>query len=1012
MAEQETATGPLWRARLAAAPDPERAESLAVNVLDALSADRLRKLEARQPDALANALLVLCGVAPFFAAVLQRHPDWLFSLLEEDLERVCNEKQLASRLDAALAAASCDADEEAALRRFKYYELARITLRDCIPEKLPLAESGETLRELSLVADLLLDRSLAIAQRRICERLGPARFRVATGASSSGREVELAFCVIALGKLGGEELNFSSDVDLVYVFEAPPADVVTGAEGLAPAEYFARLGQVFGALVGAHTSEGFLYRIDLDLRPAGAQGALTVSDEALEAYYELWADTWEKATFTKARPVAGDLEFGWRTVRAVDPMIYRSTMDYGAVRSIRELKEKFAEAQGGGEAGFNVKLDSGGIREVEFVAQAMQLLHGARIPQIRSRSTAAGLEQLAAVGLVTRVRAEALLDDYLFLRRVENRLQMEAERQVHLVPVQAAAVSRLARAMGYRGDSAGSEFQGELDRRRERVRDAYESLLSQGGAGRGADRVLDLFLRGAPSRLVHFPASRSMLEELAERFAREIDASSDPERALNNLDRFIQGIGARSFYYELLLDRPELVKRLAALFGASKFLSSYLATHPRLIEPLFHDPERLLLAPSDLRAEWRRHRDAFGADPANAERDPVELQLDALRVFHHLQTLNVGLLDITSDASDASDAATDSGSAGAGLITRSQAERALSDLAELCVEEALDFTRAQLAAAQGIPESARRGRFVVVAMGKLATRELGYGSDLDLIFLFDAPSDEGGTDLIAQEHFVRLTQRFISSLQTATAEGFCYEIDARLRPSGNQGTLVTSLDAFARYHAESALVWERQALLRARPIAGDPELATELEALRLEILTSPLPVDPCGDGPADLASEIHRIRHRMEAELARETRERRNFKTGRGGVLDVESVVQYLQLANGRAHPELLEVVRSEVQLERLRGLGLLSQELADALLTGWEFLQRLSSRLRIVDNRSISDLDDERGDLESLARGLGYVSKGREGGARRALLTDYQKHTDAIRAAYGSVLRQPDGEA
>jgi glutamate-ammonia-ligase adenylyltransferase len=981
--ERGTPSSRLQSTRLAQAPDPEQARRLAENVLAGLPPARLRSLEAERPQALADALLALCGIAPFFASMLQRHPDWLESLLALDLDCAADEAGLSQRLDAELARSPRDA--EAALRRFKYYELARITMRDCIPGRLALPDSGDTLRELSSLADVLLARSFAIAQARVSERMGPARFRIESE-DGDAREVELAFCVIALGKLGGQELNFSSDVDLVYVFESPQPNAASSAEGPTPAEYFARLAQTFGGLVETHSDEGFLYRIDLDLRPAGAQGSLVVSDDALSDYYELWADTWEKATFTKARPVAGDLEFGWRTVRNIDPMIYRRSMDYAAVRSIRELKEKFEAARGGGAAGFNVKLDSGGIRDVEFVAQAMQLLHGARIPQIRSRATAAALEQLAAVGLIPRESAEALLDDYLFLRRVENRLQMEAERQVHLVSNRTQSAMRLAHAMGYRGDSAREEFQAELERRRERVRSAYGSLLSQGAAERGSERVLELFVRGAP-RLAAFPAVRRMLEGLAERFAGEIDASGDPERALNNLDRFVQGIGARSFYYELLLDRPELVPRLAALFGASEFLSSYLARHPRLIEPLFHDPERLLLCPAELDSEWRLHLEAFDAAPANANRDSAERRMDALRIFHHLQTLNVGLLDITPGAASSPRAAS-----GSDLITRAQAETALSDLAELCVGLALDFARQQ--------RPAERGRFAVVAMGKLASRELSYGSDLDLIFLFDAHSHEGGVDVEAQEYFVRLTQRLISTLQTATAEGSCYEIDARLRPSGNQGTLVTSLDAFRRYHSEAAEMWERQALLRARPIAGDPELSAAFEELRLEILSGPLPEDP--------SAEIHRVRQRMETELARETRQRRNFKTGHGGALDVESVVQYLQLVNGHTHRPLLAVRRTEAHLELLRKLELLAPESADVLLDGWEFLQRLSARLRIVDNRSISDLDDERGDLESLARCLGYVSTGREGGARRALLADYQRHTDAIRGVYRTILGQP----
>jgi glutamate-ammonia-ligase adenylyltransferase len=965
-----------WRDWLEAAPDPEAATKLAESVLAALPEPERERAVREHPDDLGSLLLTLCGIAPFFAPILRRAPAQLLELLAEDPDRPRERADLERRLAAAIAEASGGSDvgsEEAALRLFKYYELARITWRDCRPDGPPLSRSGETLADLSQLADVLLASSLEVARRRVEARYGPPEWHVAERPDDPPERLE--FCVIGLGKLGGEELNFSSDVDLIYVYEAPSGDLEIDSERPPPTEYFTRVAQAFGGIVGSRSAEGFLYRVDLDLRPSGAQGALVIHDDALASYYELWADTWEKATFTKARPVAGDLAFGWRTVRSIGPMIYLSTMDYASVQSIRELKDKFEEAHGSQGSGFNVKLDRGGIREVEFVAQAMQLLHGARIPQLRTRSTRDGLDQLARVGLLERDRADVLSLDYLYLRRLENRLQMEGERQVHSLPRDAGAGQRLARAMGHLGADAGEALAAEIESCRERIHSAYESVLAGSGLDGGVEGVIDVFSRGAP-QLMTFPATRRMVEELAASFAREIDASGERERALNNLDRFVKGIGGRRFYYELLLDRPELVPRLAALFAASKFLSSYVARHPRLIEPLFEDPELLLPERSALREELN----GLTRLPEGSEADPVDRHLDGLRLFHHRQTVNVGLLDL------------------ADLIEPAQAQTALTEIAELCLENALDFAREQLASRLVDPDDPAVRRYAVVAMGKLASRELAYGSDLDVIFLFDAKQPDGKVDLDAQDYFVRLTQRLISTLQTPTTEGTCYEIDARLRPSGNQGTLVTSLDAFTRYHDQSAQLWERQALLRARAVAGDADLASAFEALRLDILRRPL--------PDDAVAEIHRIRQRMETELARETNAVRNFKTGRGGVLDVETVVQALQLRHGAEHPELLEVQATEVQLERLAGAGLLSPESAEALHEGWRFLIRLSSHLRIIDNRSISDLDQERGDLEGLARRLGYTSPGREGGARRALMTDYERHTNAIRAEYEALFQ------
>jgi len=968
--------GPSWdevlRGALSLAPDPEVAGELAGELLGCLPPGDLHPVTATHPEVVARVLYALCGIAPFFAPFLKRHPDALSWLLRDDLSRPRERDEQEASLEEALSEDSDD-DDALRLRRFKYTELARITVRDCCDEWVPLANSSETLSQLSQLADVLLSRALRIAAERVAGRHGPARWTL-----ENGEEVELAFSVIGLGKLGSEELNFSSDVDLVYIFEAPPSAVSSETEKPTPSVYFTQLAQEFGSLLGTATREGFLYRPDLDLRPQGAQGTLVISGAALAHYFGLWADTWEKAAYMKARPVAGDLELGWRVIRSLDPMTYRSTMDYAAVHAIRSLKDRVEEQHGHSEAGFNVKIDRGGIRDVEFVAQALQLLHGARIPQVRSRSTQVALQSLAQVGLLPQERVDNLLADYRFLRRIENRLQMEAERQVHLVPKQGQALTRLARSMGYRDEHATREFEEALQTHRERVLELFSSVVSD----EGLSRIFELFARNVP-HLVAFDASRKMIEALVEQFGREIEACSFPGRALNSLDRFIHSVGRRRFYYELLLDRPELVPRLVGLFASSKYLSNYLASNPRLIEPVFEDPD--LLLPS--KQQLREHMDYIRQSTLRETEDPVEAQLDALRLFHHRETINVGLLDIAEK------------------IDRASVEGALSDIAETCLEEALEFAAQRLAASpRDAAASARGYRFIVVAMGKLASRQLSYGSDLDLVFVFDTDDGDSSALLEAQEYFIHLSQRLISTLQAPTARGSCYEIDTRLRPSGNQGMLVASLASFEREHTTNALLWQRQALLRARPVAGDPTLARDYQRLRLDILRAPL--------PDDSASEIHHVRQRMEKELARETPRHRNLKTGRGGALDVEAVVQHLRLRHGSEHPELLEVNRLETHLARLQELALIDSEDARRLREGWEFLQHLGSRLRIVENRSISDLDVERDDLDGLARSLGYRSSGREAGARRSLLSDYQRHTEAIRSVYLEALNAEDWPA
>jgi glutamate-ammonia-ligase adenylyltransferase len=953
------------RRGLATAADPAHAAAWASDVLTA-SAAPLAPLWSAHAERIARVVATLCGAAPFLASLLMRHPDWLGRLVVDELDVARPADAYARGLDAALAGIGAGGST-AALREFKYYELARITVRDLWTPVDAVSETALILAELSHLADALLAAALRIAATRVAARVGPAQWRTADGGLSAP-----AFAVLGMGKLGGEELNYSSDVDLIYVMESAPRDAEPAASdapgGLSPAEYFNRVALEFGRLVTELTGDGFLYRIDLDLRPEGQAGPLVVSHTALAEYYDVWAATWEKAAFMKARPVAGDLAFAWRTIRAIDPMIYRSAMDYAGVAAIKTMKEQIEQADGRARGAFNLKIGAGGIRDVEFVAQALQLLHGGRMPEVRGRSTQAALTALAQVGVLPRADADQLRAAYAFLRRAENRLQMEGERQIHRLPSDAAARLRLARAMGFIGGDAVHAFDQALDDARQGIRALFAGLF----ADDGAPRVLDLFQHNAPALLAQ-PATRSGIERLATRFAHAIQSGPDRERAMNNLDRFIRGIGSRSFYYGLLVDRPELVDRLAALFAASEYLSGYLASHPRLIEPIFSDPNVLVLSRDELRAALADiRRDVAG----EGRRDQVEQELDALRRFRNRELINIGLLDLAEK------------------ITAEQADVGLTELAEVCIEAGLTLARSEVARRDMRPIG---GEFLVVGMGKLASRELTYGSDLDLIFLYELDETDEAAALEAQEYYVRLAQKLIWALQTRTSEGICYQIDARLRPSGNQGMLVTSLASFAHYHAASAQVWERQALLRARPVAGEAQLADAFSARRRAILTAPL--------TADIGAEIHRIRLRMETELAHETDRRRDFKTGRGGMLDVESVVQFLQLRHGAAYPELLDTDGIAAQLARLTRLELLSPDHADTLQRGWSFLYRLARRLRIIENRSISDLDEERGDLEGLARRLGYRSPQRAGGARRALLEDYSRHTADIRRVYAAVL-------
>ncbi|HYD49111.1 MAG TPA: hypothetical protein VEB21_12220, partial [Terriglobales bacterium] len=621
-----------------------------------LPGSRLEQAWRESRGALLRLLARLVVHAPFLAPVLAAQPQWLLDLTGDDLARPRGAETYRAELEEELAASS-ETQAPQILRRFKYRSLVRITARELSPELIPDSREPEVLAEISALADVLLQAALRLADQRTRERFGlPA---------GSGEVAE--FVILGLGKLGAAELNYSSDVDLVYVFEA--AGGGTLAEKVAPVEYYTRLAQELGRIVAAQGPDGFLYRVDLELRPEGKQGALVIADSAFLQYYDTWAATWEKAAAMKARPVAGDLAFGWRLIRSLGPMLYRTSVDYDSIAAITDLKNLTAAAYTDPDA-FDIKRGSGGIRDVETIAQALQLVHGGQIPQVRRRGTEAALQGLAEVGVLQRGDADALLAAYRFLRRLEHRVQMIGERQTHSFPAAPEERAQLGRSLGYHKDPAV-----QLEQALAQHRATVEELLRRLFPEDTADRIMGFFASRIPDLLAH-SAGRDAMQELAAHFAREIEGGPNPQRGLNNLERFTAGIGHRRFYYELLLDRPELVPRLATLFATSEHLSSYLATYPRLIEPIFEDPTVLLLDRPQLEANFAALSRQLAAEHGGSD---SETQLDTLRLFHHRELVNVGLLDIV------------------GEVSRREAETALTDIAEVCLDHALALAHEQLA---------------------------------------------------------------------------------------------------------------------------------------------------------------------------------------------------------------------------------------------------------------------------------------------------------------------------
>jgi len=897
------------------------------------------------------------------------------------------------------------------LRQHKFTEVLRIALRDLSGRAL----IPESTAELSRLAASSFEAAVRFHYRRLCKSHGAPAGR--TPDSASG------FCVLGMGKLGGEELNFSSDVDVIYVYDQDGQTQGGALGALSHFAFYARLAEEVTRAVGAALAGGFVFRVDLDLRPEGRSGPLVNSLRSMEIYYEAQGAPWERFAWLKARPVAGTLQVGEEAIRRMQPFVYRKYLDLHAIEAMRAMKAR-AERESSKRGGVDLKLGPGGIREVEFFAQALQLLHGGRDANLRERNTLRALERLLFAGLITARDRDALAEAYLLLRKLEHRVQMVAERQTHQMPAEPQELERLARRSGF---PTAAALDAELSRSRAEVKARFSDLLRVAGDGpdeidahaqiaadplSSHEEMIDalghLGFADAEAAALEVarmrkrrgtPFSPSAPPELAARsswLVAELAKVPDPDRAIRHLADLFGQLAEPRATARLFAESPRTARLLLSLFGSSAFLSRSLLRHPELIDQLVHRGSApLSRTRAELRASLQERTAAIPLDDA-------ELQLSEMRRFHNEEILRIGLHDI------------------AGALEPEAVGEQLSDLADVSVEACLAQATREIRARDGLLANAKseaQPGLAVIALGKLGGRELGYHSDLDLIFLYSGEGETSGPHKVyAHEHFARIAQRMISHLTLALPEGTLYRIDARLRPSGNAGPLVASFDALGRYHSKAprasynpqhttttvvteaprvARLWERQALLRARCIAGDFELFDRADR---EVLVPSLyrPLDAAEREEA--ARELFTMRDRMEREIADESSARYNSKLGRGGLVDVEFAVQLLQLIYGNEHPGI-RTQSTPAALAALAQEGLLAPAESEPLARGWRFLRRLESRLRIVRDRPISHLPREGNELAQLARRLGYSGAAQLASA--ALLSDYARATASVRAAF-----------
>ena len=745
--------------------------------------------------------------------------------------------------------------------------------------------------------------------------------------------------VLAMGKLGARELNYSSDVDLIVLYDD---EVVRTPKPDHLARTFIRLARDLVRIMEERTKDGYVFRTDLRLRPDPGATPLAVSVSAAEVYYASVGQNWERAAMIKARPVAGDAEAGAMFLRTLEPFIWRRHLDFAAIQDIHSIKRQINAHKGHREItvnGHDIKVGRGGIREIEFFAQTQQLIFGGRDPRVRIAPTLKAIGALTDTGRVPQAALEELTEAYHFLRQVEHRVQMIDDRQTHRIPETAEGVAHLATFLGYPDAEA---FRAALLARLGRVEDRYAELFEEApplsGPGNlvftgtdddpGTVETLERMGFRDPSRVIavvsgwhrgRYRATRStrareLLTELAPGLLEALAGTPQPDAALMNVDAFLGKLPAGVGLFSLFYANPWLLTLVAEIMGTAPQLALTLSRNPLLLDavlsPDFFDPlpGRAVIAAEHARA-------------MAAARD-FEDALALSRSWTNDQRFRAGAQILR------------------GITDGDRSGPFLADLADVVVADLAARVEEEFARRHGrVPG----GAWVVVAMGKLGSRQLTITSDIDLIVVYDAPPDarqsDGPKGLAPNEYFIKLTQRLTNAITAPMADGRLYEVDMRLRPSGNAGPLATSLEAFVKYQGKDAWTWEHMALTRARVIGGDPDLAARVDAAVRAVLTAER-------DPDRLLRDVADMRRRIDKEFG--TPNVWNVKYARGGLIDIEFVAQYLQLRHGAAHPDILSV-HTAAAIGNAARTGLLDADVAEELVAALRTWRRVQGFLRLT---------------------------------------------------------------
>jgi glutamate-ammonia-ligase adenylyltransferase len=859
--------------------DAEAARATLADIAEAATEDGLPRLAAllARKGPLQELLAAVFDLSPFLRDAVRRRPDILDRLFDTPLDRRL--EQVAA--EAAAVALQDDLSEKqlmTMLRRLKLEAHVLIAL----DELAGAVEAEVTVRRLSELADACVAASVAFLLR---DAHGQGKLRL-PDPQNPGRDS--GWILLGMGKLGAHELNFSSDIDLVVFFE-PEAPAVL--EPFDAVELFARLTRRLVRILQDRTEDGYVFRTDLRLRPDPGSTPLAIPVEAALNYYESRGQNWERAAMIKARPVAGDIAAGERFLAELRPYVWRKYLDFAAIADVHSIKRQIHAHKGHGEIavrGHNVKLGRGGIREIEFFVQTQQLIAGGRFPELRGRETVPMLARLAERGWIGAEASDSLAAQYWFLRRVEHAIQMVADEQTHTLPEDDEGLGRIARMLGFDGaEDFAASFRAALQLVENHYAALFETApqlsagvgnlvftgsiddpdtlqtLAELGFGRPSDiaRVIRGWHFGR-YRATQSAEARERLTELTPALLAAFGETRRADEAIVRFDEFLKGLPAGIQLFSLLQSNPGLLQLVATIMGAAPRLAAIITRRPHVFDGLL-DP--LLMSELPDRAYLAGRLAAFLGGATE-----YEGILDRLRIFAAEQKFLIGVRLL------------------GGAIDAARAGKAFSDLADLTIGAALDAVLDEFATRHGrVPG----GRVVILGMGKLGSRELTAGSDVDLILLYDHDADadesDGRKGLASSHYFARLTQRLIAAVSAPTAEGVLYELDLRLRPSGNKGPVATHVDAFSKYQRGEAWTWEHMALTRARIVAGDAGLAAKVETEVTAILELPREA-------GRVAADAFEMRGMIEQE--KPPRDLWDLKLAKGGLIDLEFVAQVASL--------------------------------------------------------------------------------------------------------------------